>query len=508
MLSHCYNKVLPCIDPKTGETVPDPDSPFRNLSAERPDTNTFTEVVFDGGNEDDPKIFVRPGCLSLCVSDVSAEEAEACARRQAAICNYTPPVVVDPPVLPPDGPWDPPPDGPGTNTPGTGNPGTNPPGEGTTTPPDGPKDPNSGGGELKFNTPQTCVETCPDGSTFSKTIPAGQFVALTQALADAQAMTAACKAAKAEKICIDEMPGSLLDICTWTTVEGNLYIIGNNAPYTVTVTGGQLPPGLNLQSLEGGTGVKISGVPQGGGTFDFKIKAEDQHDPPNFQEKQFQIRVRGISQESGTSMADGLINSPYNYAFTATGPFVEPVHWVMGGAPEGLTMDYWTGAITGSPTQHGAFLVSVTVQDAMGRICGGEYHLYVFDCTLDTFTAEKTWDFGCNTVQETTWDIPPALCARSIHFLSDNLVTNCGAANGCNQVVGLQVRILVPPDYVAEASNWVAANQAPFDPSMSQFANIPAQLEANAMSYRVVINFTGGGGPSCSGAIQLRAIGY
>src|SRR5512138_343770 len=69
-----------------------------------------------------------PGCLYICTSYISQEDANLCALRQAILCEQGPP-----------------------------------------------------GQEIWYSAPATCTATCPDGTVFYFTVPAGMFIARTYA---------------------------------------------------------------------------------------------------------------------------------------------------------------------------------------------------------------------------------------------------------------------------------------------------------------------------------------
>src|SRR5512138_558242 len=104
------------------------DWPITNYSAEGAELGPpFISVVYPNGNNPIDEEWQRAGCLYICTSYISQEDADLCALRQAILCR-------------------------------------NPPGD-----------------EVWYSAPATCTATCPDGSVFYYTIPAGMFIGKTYA---------------------------------------------------------------------------------------------------------------------------------------------------------------------------------------------------------------------------------------------------------------------------------------------------------------------------------------
>lgn len=140
------------------------DSPIRNISAEDPDVDKWLGVIPEWPDQPitgDPfNIYFSWGCLGICYSIISQEDADLCASNQAIECVA---------------------DAPGGTTPA--NPG-NPRG-------------------LFASTEQTCAIPCSGGGTFSFTLAAGGVLSpYSQADANARAAALACKLGKMFKMCI------------------------------------------------------------------------------------------------------------------------------------------------------------------------------------------------------------------------------------------------------------------------------------------------------------------
>ena len=153
----------------------------------------------------------HPGCLYLCISYISQEDADLCALRQAVLCEP---------------------------------------------------------GEIWYSAEASCTVTCPDGtgsSTF--TVPAGMFVAHTYAEALEKAQTYACNMVQDNRICIGSIQRCACLGVEYTAVI-SLEIARTDLTWFIV---GSLPPGLSL--VTGGGVAVITGTPTVSGTYAFQVTA-------------------------------------------------------------------------------------------------------------------------------------------------------------------------------------------------------------------------------------------
>jgi hypothetical protein len=142
---------------------------------------------------------------------------------------------------------------------------------------------------------------------------------------------------------------------------------GGLVPYSWSVTGGSLPPGV---SLNAGTG-SISGTPTGQGTSSFTVQVNDGQAPSDVATKGLSITVLQVSYPpvniTTTSLPNAKRNKNYSRRLTAIGGLA-PYTWsvVSGALPSGLTLNAASGLISGKATTIGTYSFTAQVRDSQG----------------------------------------------------------------------------------------------------------------------------------------------
>jgi len=98
-----------------------------------------------------------------------------------------------------------------------------------------------------------------------------------------------------------DLPGGI----QFTPYDDTLVAKGGTSPYKWNVESGNLPDGLELDSLSG----VISGIPLVADSFDFTIKVTDSAVPPDSDSQQLYIKIEPGSFTRGDVNLDGEINS-------------------------------------------------------------------------------------------------------------------------------------------------------------------------------------------------------
>lgn len=273
-----------------------PDGPILNYSSESEDFLEFFAIAYSS-----------IGCLRVCVSAISQEDATLCAERQRVECE------------------------------------SEEDGEG------------GGGGNPVFpNDPQTCTVSCPDGTQFSYTVAAGAFVAETQEMANAQAYSYACNQAELLKVCLGDL---ILGCCLGQTFSATVSLTGPARDFSFIISAGTLPTGI---ALEGGVisdmSVGLSGVPTAAGNFTFTLTGQDALGGTVTRQYTF-----GVIEITTDTLPLYRVGVAYNQQLNATGGSGTYIWSLISGTlPAGLVLSP-TGAITGTPTVS-AGDVTITVQ--------------------------------------------------------------------------------------------------------------------------------------------------
>ncbi len=285
-----------------------PDFPFENYSSEAEDPFLFYGTNYGGPWDTPPphgNRWTALGCKSICVSEISQQDADLCAQRQQVECDGVK--------------WNPQP-------------------------------------PIFFNVTVSCSVRCPDGLPFTFTVAPGQFAANTQIIANRSAESYACRQARLRRVCLGELGAP--QCCIGTEYSQIIQASGNFLQGAVwDIVDGSLPPGLTMFGFE--ESAKISGTPDTAGQFDFSIQITELSG--DYMLKNYTICVIGISP---TTLPDGKTGTDYNQTLTAPTCTAIPLSWQItdGALPDGLSLDEETGKITGKPTVSASFRFTVTLQ--------------------------------------------------------------------------------------------------------------------------------------------------
>ncbi|MBA7505582.1 hypothetical protein ES706_04251 [subsurface metagenome] len=158
---------------------------------------------------------------------------------------------------------------------------------------------------------------------------------------------------------------SLLDGEEGTAYTATLEAIGGTEPYTWSISDGEPPEGLELDS---DTGV-ISGTPATAGDYSFTVQVEDSSDPEKSDTQEFSIDIEteapAALEITTTSLSDGEVGTDYTDTLEATGGTGSYTWSISAGdsLPDGLTLDSGTGIIEGNPTTEEEYEFTVEVED-------------------------------------------------------------------------------------------------------------------------------------------------
>ena len=138
---------------------------------------------------------------------------------------------------------------------------------------------------------------------------------------------------------------------------------GGTAPYTWSITSGNLPSGVNLDSSNG----LISGSPNATGTAAFTATVSDSESPAQSKSVSLSLGVSpsALSITSSSTLPSGQATSGYSTMLQATGGKT-PYSWSItaGSLPSGLNLAPGSGLISGTPNGSGSCSFTALVSDA------------------------------------------------------------------------------------------------------------------------------------------------
>ena len=168
-------------------------------------------------------------------------------------------------------------------------------------------------------------------------------------------------------------PGGISDVMGRMMAEpmraflGQPVIIENVGGAAGSILSGGLPPGLSLSK----SGL-ISGTPTVAGNWSFWVELSDEDPPsaawcvPEKSQRAFTIDVMPGLFIQQQSLAPTIRGVPYGFQLTAAGGGTQTWSIASGQLPPGITLAS-SGALSGTPTQTGAFTFVVKVTDGTVR---------------------------------------------------------------------------------------------------------------------------------------------
>lgn len=184
-------------------------------------------------------------------------------------------------------------------------------------------------------------------------------------------VTAVDKRGRAFKFrCIVKVEGAKIKLsCASSTAKvGTPYssavtVTGGTAPYTFSLAGGSLPPGLSLNAKTGA----ITGTPTTAGPYSYTAKVVDAKSVNATTSCSIAVTSSAPALTVACSGSAAQVGVAYSSALTAGGG-VSPYTFSIstGALPDGLSLNSATGAITGTPTTAGTFSYTAKVEDSAG----------------------------------------------------------------------------------------------------------------------------------------------
>jgi hypothetical protein len=123
----------------------------------------------------------------------------------------------------------------------------------------------------------------------------------------------------------------------------------------------------------GGNGV-ISGNPSSTGTFSVVVTVTDAFGATST--KTYSLKINAAPTITTGSLPDGERTVGYNATVTASGGTAPSGYtWAASGLPNGLTINSASGVISGTPTQSGPFIITVTATDGAGAAVSATFNV-------------------------------------------------------------------------------------------------------------------------------------
>ena len=171
-----------------------------------------------------------------------------------------------------------------------------------------------------------------------------------------------------------------------TSYDQGLTTANGAGPFTWSVTSSALPAGLTLNPVTGA----ISGTPSSAGTSQFTVTVTD----ANHQNASHVFTLQTISRPSiiTASVPEGSVGVPYSAPLAATGG-TAPYGWSgAAGLPTGLSVNPFTGGLSGTPTMGGPVTFSVQLTDSLGQTTTRTYSVNILPAPLNSRPIARTPD--------------------------------------------------------------------------------------------------------------------
>jgi hypothetical protein len=164
---------------------------------------------------------------------------------------------------------------------------------------------------------------------------------------------------------------------------------GDGGPFSYSITGGSLPPGITSATVSDPQ-LLLSGTPTTPGTFTFTVTATDPSSDSG--SKLYSITINPAVSITTTTLPDWTVNQPgYNSTINATGGTGSYTFGLASGVlPNGLNLSA-SGVLSGTPTLAGSYSFSVSASDTLGSTDTKSYTVNINTPVVITTTTLPDW---------------------------------------------------------------------------------------------------------------------
>ncbi|HYP08848.1 MAG TPA: putative Ig domain-containing protein [Bryobacteraceae bacterium] len=227
-----------------------------------------------------------------------------------------------------------------------------------------------------------------------------------------------------------------------TNYQASLAAAGGAAPYSWSVTSGQLPPGLTLSPAG-----SLSGNPILAGAFNFTLNVSDASSRTATRACSIAIASPLLIQTE--ALPDATTTARYFFTLRATGGTAPYLWTTSGGAlPPGIFLDPNTGTLSGQPTQAGPYTAALRVTDGSGGAASRTYTIAVVtglaipSCPTVIATVGRPYDATVTALggqAPYTWGVSSGSLPTGLTIASDSGIVSGVPASAGSATFALRV---------------------------------------------------------------------
>jgi hypothetical protein len=248
--------------------------------------------------------------------------------------------------------------------------------------------------------------------------------------------------------------------------QQDIQAVAGTAPYTWTLTGGTIPPGMTL--TQQGTVYRLAGTPPSSAAnqvYSFTVRVQDSATPPTGVQRTFQITVDSVVIGGPANLPSPREASFYSQVFTAANGSL-PYAWslVSGTLPSGLTLgavgnDFVLEGTPDAGTGAQSYAFTIRVIEDGGQSAQLACSLFVIGPPAplpfaDDFSTDKGWTLGSEpgsgTPPSATWQRAPCGAAYIPPYGQPEATTDHSPGTD-NYILGDNIGAIYPNSMTATA---------------------------------------------------------